>query len=144
MIEKFKDILLETASGMGDDFSGFGLILYEEIADIPIFPLREAEFNPLNEGIVKCLKRMSRLGNEFHDGFHLISSEFELTHASQYFSPPIVKDIKVDRSKYFGGRFMAGLFGSLVKGVVMTGIATRGNGIVIFKTGKEIYKKELI
>jgi hypothetical protein len=55
---------------------------------------------------------------------------------SQYFSPPIVANT-LDRTKLFGGRYVAALFGSAIQGVELTGIASRGFGIAVFKDGSE-------
>jgi len=136
---KFKQILKDIYEGSADDFSGIGLILYKDKAKIPTFPLSIENPNLPKESIVEALIDISKLSSKFHDGFHLISSDFKLTDISQYFSPPIVEEVFVDRSKVFGGRYMAALFGSLIEGVELTGIATTTNGIVIFQKGVEVY-----
>ena len=136
---KFEQLLKDIYKGSTDDFSGIGLILYKDKAKIPTFPLSIENPNLPKENLVEALINISKLSSKFHDGFHLISSDFKLTDISQYFSPPIVGEVFVDRSKVFGGRYMAALFGSLIEGVELTGIATATNGIVIFQKGVEVY-----
>jgi hypothetical protein len=91
---------------------------------------------------VSSLFEISKLSNKYHDGFHFISSSLKLTHASHYFSPPIVHDVKLAQSKIIGGRYMAALFGSCIQNVLLTGIVTKNNGVVIFKNGAEVFSTE--
>ncbi|HII4315990.1 TPA: hypothetical protein ACY4QE_001996 [Vibrio parahaemolyticus] len=123
------------------DFSGIGLVIYEDIKNIPIFPLQQKNFKTNPNNLVSDLLEISSYGSEYHDGFHFISEDFEMSHVAQYFSPPIISNADVDYSKVLGGRFMAALFGSYVKGVLLTGILTRGNGIIIFEHGNTVYSK---
>jgi hypothetical protein len=61
-----------------------------------------------------------------------------LVRLAQYFSPPIVPSAAIDRSKRFGGRYLAALFGSALPGVLATGVASRDFGIAVFRDGREI------
>ncbi|MBK5517948.1 hypothetical protein [Pseudomonas sp. TH10] len=47
------------------------------------------------------------------------------------------------RERRFGGRYLAALFGSVLPGVKMIGIATPTLGIAIFENGREIHFEEL-
>jgi hypothetical protein len=48
----------------------------------------------------------------------------------------------IDRSKRFGGRYLAALFGSALPDVWAAGIASPGFGIAIFERGAEVlYEK---
>lgn len=67
----------------------------------------------------------------------------ELTHVAQYFSPPIVRDVYFDRCRPIGGRFVAGLLGSTLPGVPMTGIVSEGLGLSIFENGRETHFENL-
>lgn len=77
------------------------------------------------------------ISSEYHDGFHILDSSLHLKLVAQYFSPPVVRDVALDRSKLFGGRYVAALFGSVLAGVLLTGIASREFGIAIFERGTE-------
>ncbi|MEY8198560.1 MAG: hypothetical protein RPS47_04910 [Colwellia sp.] len=142
MIENFKEILLKVEDGAGDDFSGIGVVLYSDMKGIPVFPLHNPNFESGDDDLVSTFVEISKVANPYHDGFHFISSSLKLTHTSQYFSPPIVSGVKVDRSRVVGGRYMAALFGSCIQSALLTGIVTKSNGVVIFKNGAEIFSKE--
>ena len=68
----------------------------------------------------------------------IISSAGHLTRVAQYFSPPIIPDAQIDRSKRFGGRYLAALFGSAIPSVIVSGIASEGFGIAVFRSGREV------
>jgi hypothetical protein len=86
---------------------------------------------------------MASWRSDFHDGFHLMSTEWKLTQVAQYFSPPIVPHLEVDRQKLFGGRYLAALFGSVLPGVELTGTASNGFGMAVFRHGREVYFEPL-
>ncbi|MCZ4373878.1 hypothetical protein O4H50_18945 [Vibrio diazotrophicus] len=123
------------------DFSGIGLVVYKDIKNIPMFPLQQQNFKTDPNNLVSDLLEISSYRSEYHDGFHFISDDFEMSHVAQYFSPPIISNANIDYSKALGGRFMAALFGSYVQGVLLTGILTRSNGIIIFEHGNTVYSK---
>jgi hypothetical protein len=143
MIDNFKNILLKVEKEADDDFSGIGIVLYSELNEIPVFPLHSNNIEAEGDELVPTLVTISRINSSYHDGFHFISSDFKLSHTSQYFSPPIVRGIKNSTAREaVGGRYMAALFGSCIQGILYTGIVTKSNGVVIFKNGMEVYSKE--
>lgn len=143
MIDTFKEILLKVDEQSDDDFSGLGTVVYSDSSKIPIYPLNTNNIEAESDNLIPTLVKISKVNSLYHDGFHFISSNFKLTHASQYFSPPIVRDIEIGKVRVaIGGRYMAALFGSCMRNVLLTGIVTKSNGIVIFKDGKEVYSKE--
>src|SRR5205823_12332189 len=91
----------------------------------------------------ECRPQVAARNSEHHDGFHVISSTWRLTRVAQYFSPPIIPDAQIDRSKRFGGRYLAALFGSGIPGVLASGIASEGFGIAVFRGGKETFFEDL-
>jgi len=139
MIEQLVDILTEVQSLAGKDFSGLGIIICDTLENLPIIPIRSSNAGWGGRSTIDSLVRISSIHSEFHDGFHVLSSKGELTLAAQYFSPPIVKDLKIDRTKRFGGRYLAALFGSTLPGVSATGIASNVFGVAIFQRGAEVY-----
>ncbi|MFT6834586.1 MAG: DNA integrity scanning protein DisA with diadenylate cyclase activity [Francisellaceae bacterium] len=143
MINNFKDILLKIDKESDDDFSGVGTVLYSDINEIPIYPLNINNIEAEVDKLIPTLIKISKISSPFHDGFHFISSNFKLTHASQYFSPPIICGIEIGTARVaVGGRYMAALFGSCMRNILLTGIVTKSNGVVIFKDGMEVYSKE--
>ena len=128
-----KDVYLKRTS----DFSGLGIIIYNNLENLPTSSLREN--SKLNdeiydyESIVNYLVSISSKLSDYHDGFHLISSQLHLTHVCQYFSPPIVKGI--DLNFIYGGRFRAGLYGSYLEAVSLCGIASMAYSPLLFHKG---------
>ncbi|AQQ67570.1 hypothetical protein Mag101_07875 [Microbulbifer agarilyticus] len=135
---EFRHLLYEVWLKSRGDFSGLGVVVCDVAADLPIVNLRG--ITPDTTGaLVDVLARISREKNIYHDGFHILSTGGKLTHAAQYFSPPIVRDAFFDKSRIVGGRFVAALYGSAITGVAMTGIVSSGHGLSIFKNGQEVH-----
>jgi len=144
MINKFVDILLNVEKEAGDDFSGLGVVVYSDIAGIPIYPLQNGSFVSDDVDLIDTFVDISKVQSPYHDGFHFVTSDLTLTHISQYFSPPIVLDLEVERIRVVGGRYMAALFGSCLTNILMTGIVTRNNGVIIFEDGSEVFSKDSV
>ena len=138
---EFRSLLYEVWSKSSADFSGIGIVVCDDATDLPIVNLRDTEpdiAGTLEEVLVKLSSNKSR----YHDGFHVLNTKGELTHAAQYFSPPIVREASFDKLRLVGGRFVAALFGSAITGVAMTGIVSDGHGLSIFKNGEEVHYEE--
>lgn len=144
MQQTLVDVLVEVQSRAGKNFSGAGIIVCDDPFSLPLFPIRLANDRIYSKLLVDELTEICLAQSEFHDGFHIISSNFGLTSISQYFSPPIVKDVKIDRTKRFGGRYLAALFGSALPKVNFIGIASNGFGVAIFERGAEVYYRPTI
>ena len=141
MIERLRQTLCRVHALAGADFSGIGLVVHEQGAKLPVFPLRQgvAPTASSESDIEQFLATISSSKNDLHDGFHLVSTEWSLTAVSQYFSPPILPSPKINWSRKFGGRYLAAQFGSAVPGVKLCGIATTTVGLAIFMSGHEIH-----
>jgi hypothetical protein len=143
LVLRLRSTLWTVRQMAGPDFSGIGLIVHTRDADLPIYPLRSGCFPTLPSALCEALASIAVWQSDFHDGFHLISTDWALTAVAQYFSPPIVKRVVVDRTRLFGGRYLAALFGSVIGGVELTGIASNDFGLAIFKRGREVHFEEL-
>jgi hypothetical protein len=138
VICRFVELLKQVQIGAGPNFTGIGLILCDAPDTLPILPIHVANHAlPIGE-LSNFLARISQPEHELHDGFHIISSHLNLVRIAQYFSPPIVSHAVIDRSKRFGGRYLAALFGSALPHVRLTGIASSGFGVAVFKHAREI------
>lgn len=137
MITKLHRILREVQKAAGDTFAGVGLLICDAPDELPILSLRPRSTLEGAKDLVTSLATISVRSSEYHDGFHVVSSDWRLIRISQYFSPPIVANVTINRTRVFGGRYVAALFGSAIPGVQVTGIASRGFGIVVFKNGSE-------
>lgn len=139
---EFRNILHEVWLKSSTDFSGMGIILCDNAAKLPILNLRDTTPD-MSGTLIELLIKLSSKISEYHDGFHILNGKGELTHAAQYFSPPIERRSYFDRSRLVGGRFVAALFGSAIPEVTMTGIISEGNGLSIFENGQEVHFEEL-
>lgn len=139
--DEFRNFLCEVEVNSSADFSGIGVVVCDSPADLPIFSLRDTT-PEISGSVVQVLSGLSSYKSKYHDGFHILNKKGELTHVSQYFSPPIVKGACFDKSRLIGGRFLAALFGSAISGVILTGIVSEGHGLSIFKSGKEVHFEE--
>lgn len=141
MIDRLREMLMQVQLHAGVEFSGVGVIVCDVPERLPIVPIRSSSTPSLRGTVVDRLVEISSIHSEFHDGFHVISSNWELTLIAQYFSPPIIEDANIDRTKRFGGRYLAALFGSALPGVSAVGITSNGFGLAIFQKGAEVYFK---
>jgi hypothetical protein len=137
LIGSLRDVLWQVRADAGEAFSGIGVLISDAPDQLPIIPLRSVSALPTSGSLIATLAHISTPRSEFHDGFHVVSSAWELVRVAQYFSPPIVTDAVIDRSKLFGGRYLAALFGSALPSVQVAGIASVGFGIAVFESGKE-------
>jgi len=137
MIAKLRTLLWQVHNAAGDDFTGVGILVCDTPDILPILPLRPVSTLSCGMDLVGSLAAISVRDSEYHDGFHIVSSDWRLTRVSQYFSPPILADARIDRTKVFGGRYIAALFGSAIHGVQLAGIASRDFGIAVFENGSE-------
>jgi hypothetical protein len=115
VIEALRHILACAQSRCGDQFSGTGVIVADKIEILPILALRSDSRPTMSGDTTSVLAAISILRSEYHDGFHVLDSNLRLQLVSQYFSPPIVEGISLDRSRNFGGRYVAALFGSVLR-----------------------------
>ncbi len=74
------------------------------------------------------------LDSPIHDGFIFFNEEGLLTHVSQHFGPPPIKNIQPHKD--YGTRYHAVWFGSYLEGVIISGGITSGNHFYIFEHGK--------
>lgn len=124
------------------NFEGIGLVIYSDIKELPVVSMNTEKTIydlPIKnyDDILKTLIEISSSNSKFQDGFHLLSKEFKLTHISQYFSTPIIKDLIVNN--IFGSRYRTALYGSCLPNVLFTAVISKNYGLIIFENGKEIY-----
>jgi hypothetical protein len=140
LIEQLRDTLAHVQRLAGTEFSGIGVIICDSPKSLPICPLRPiSTLSTTDEDLISLLVTISSVHSEYHDGFHIISSNWKLIKVAQYFSPPILASAQIDRTKRLGGRYLAALFGSALSGVKVSGIASNGFGLAVFQDGKEVH-----
>lgn len=135
---EFRNLLYEVSLKSKSDFSGLGIIICDSPTYLPVISLRST-VPEITGSIAHVLTELSSRKCKYHDGFHILNKKGELIRAAQYFSPPIVEEAYIDRSRLVGGRFVAALFGSAISNVLMTGILSEKRRLSIFRNGKEVY-----
>ena len=132
------ELLRAAAHRAGPRFAGLGLIVSADPRSLPLYPIGPPLELGATADTVTVLGSLAIDGSAHHDGFHILTPALALAAVSQYFSPPVVTGLEIDRSRRFGGRYLAALFGSLLPGVLATGIATPALGVIVFCGGREI------
>lgn len=138
--EYLRQLLIDARNCIPDgEFCGMGVVLYADATSLPVLGLCPEKFVPRTAHLAEHLAQASLLSNPCHDGFHLVSTNFELTHTNQYFAPPIPpgKAMPVFPVRYCGARYMSAKIGSLLPSVSCAGIVSDRDGLVIFKNGRE-------
>ncbi|MBN8818701.1 MAG: hypothetical protein J0I80_08270 [Sphingomonas sp.] len=135
---RLMDLLLMISHSAGPRFTGIGIIVCDNPRSLPIMPLRLAQPDLKDVDAVTLLSAISRPHSDYHDGFHILSAMFAPVLLAQYFSPPIVHGLPIDRSRRFGGRYVAALYGSMLPDVLLTGVASLDFGRAVFKRGCEV------
>jgi hypothetical protein len=132
------ELLVNVDKRAGVDFSGTGVIVTTRVDDLPILAMRPVSDPGEVANVADLLAAISNPAHEHHDGFHVLDPDLRILRLGQYFSPPIVLSAQIDRTKRFGGRYLAALFGSTLPSVLATGIASCDFGIALFRNGQEI------
>lgn len=137
IIQQMAELLEEVDALAETDFSGIGIIVSASPESLPLIALRPTSKLIDDDETATALARISHPWHELHDGFHVLTPELKIQKVAQYFSPPIVPSVRIDRRKRFGGRYLAALFGSMLPGVQATGISSRDFGVAVFQRGEE-------
>jgi hypothetical protein len=143
-IEWLRDTLRGVMKSRTPDFSGVGVIVCNSPESLPIVPLVRSSPKLDTEDLISQLVTISSRRSDHHDGFHIISEAGRLTRLAQYFSPPIIRDAAIDRSKRFGGRYLAALYGSAIPEVRLSGMASEVFGIAIFQACREVFFEDRV
>ena len=136
-IERVQALLQAIRDNASAQFTGIGIIVSDVPSSLPIASLRRESQVMLRRPTIEVLLEISDENSDYHDGFHVLSSDLRLQLISQYFSPPIAA-IPLPRDSSFGGRYAAALYGSTLKTVIATGIVSKNYGIAMFVAGTEI------
>ena len=140
--EVAKSILNEVRANAPATFSGLGLIFYNPPLSLPVITLGyESLFLPPlpivgADVIAQILARISVAESPWHDGFHLIDAQsVEMTHVSQFFSPPLEAAHYSVSDPPIGARHMAAMLGSTLPTVDVTALLTKRGDLILFKNG---------
>ncbi|MET3538976.1 hypothetical protein [Chryseobacterium limigenitum] len=137
---KLKKIINLINQNKDVSFSGTGLIIYENLHSLPIESLInnnliESDIIEDND-IAEQLLLINKKNCIYHDGFHLLNKNINLTHLSYYFSTPINKTFKPKLER--GSRYRTAFYGSLLNDVLCTVIIGYSYEPIFFVKGKEL------
>ena len=129
------------------DFSGIGVVFYEDLAQLPHLQLTNDEQKPTVAGLTggdlaTQLAGISVMSSPLHDGFHFVDVRcWQLTHIAQFISPPIPRDVD-QRISGTGARLMAAALTSLLPGISCVGLTSQTGEVHLFRGGVDVAKRE--
>ena len=117
------------------DFCGVGLLVCSDPSALPRLPLAGALEPQPGADVVAAICRAS-MRSSAHDGFHVLSPDWTLTHTNQYIAPPVPPDLRpVVGRPDFGARHMSALLASRLPEVICAGVLNTRNRVLIFTDG---------
>jgi len=141
--DKALHLLRAIADHKSDDFSGVGVVFYDDIAALPHLQLTNETENPCSMlfsdwNLATTLAAISTMRSPLHDGFHFIETRsWRLSHISQFISPPIPIDA-AQRFHGSGARLMAAVLASLLPGITCVGLISHSGETYLFHSGVDL------
>lgn len=129
-----------------NDFSGVGVVFYDDIAALPHLQLTNETEDPCTVkltdwNLATTLASISSMRSPLHDGFHFVETRsWRLSHISQFISPPIPADA-AQRFRGRGARLMAAVLASLLPGITGVGLVSHSGEIYLFCGGVDLAKE---
>lgn len=129
------------------NFSGIGVVFYQDLAQLPHLQLTndEQQLNAARQtegDLASRLAGISVMSSPLHDGFHFVDARcWQLTHIAQFISPPIPCDAG-QRFQGTGARLMAAVLTSLLPGISCVGLVAHNGEVHLFKGGIDISEQE--
>ena len=135
--ERLKDLLMRVRDSIpNEEFCGVGVVVSADFERLPIASLCTSATFPVQQDLAEQIAECSLYSRSCHDGFQIVSDQWQLVQRNQYFAPfPAAECRKLIGSVNVGSRYMAARFGSLIEGVVCTGLLSERDGIVVFEGG---------
>jgi hypothetical protein len=131
-------LLQRIADQLPSDFSGLGIVFYENLEKLPFISLEVLSRDQIHlpvrgiEAIASTLASVSSSSSGWHDGFHFVdTSKQQLTHLAQFLSPPLPEP-KTSAPKASGARHMTAMLAARINGIAGIGILTQSSELVFF------------
>jgi hypothetical protein len=146
VLGRAEQVLRAIADLRSQDFSGVGVVFYERLAYLPHLQLTDSSVKAepgrfAEVDLAIALSTVSVMSSPLHDGFHFIDARsWQLTHLSQFISPPIPSDA-AQRFHGTGARLMAALLTSLLPGIACVGLVSHTGEIRLFSNGSDAAKE---
>ncbi|MBN2101224.1 hypothetical protein JW710_05095 [Candidatus Dojkabacteria bacterium] len=142
ILRDFCHSLLSTVADSREEFSGIGMMIYDENFHLDkCIALRPNLNIPKNlylgeESTTIFLCEISNKEHPAHDGYILFNSEGVLTHVAQYLCTPMNNDIKPHPNH--GVRYITSTLASQMPGVILVGNASTDKSAFLFISGNSI------
>lgn len=135
--KQLRNLLLRVRDSIpGEEFCGVGVVVSADLERLPIAPLCSDASFPAQQNLAEQIVECSLYSRPCHDGFQIVSEQWQLVQRNQYFAPfPSVQHRELIGSMNVGSRYVAARFGSLIEGVMCTGLLSERDGIVVFEGG---------
>lgn len=138
--------LVEICQNADNDFSGLGIIYYNDLSHLPYISLHDDNYpvDLIPENLSETLLKVSKNSSIYHDGFHFINiNTLQITHISQFISPPLksVENLNINEITPCGAREMTAFLTSNIAGIFSVGLISANKTIKIFKDSSIMYKQ---
>jgi len=140
-------LLSHVARRRPDDFTGLGVVFYENLETLPFIGLHVLSEHQIAlpvtdlEEIAMQLAAASSASSAWHDGFHFVDGHTRtLTHLAQFLSPPIPVE-RADAPLAAGARHMTAMLASKVKGILGVGLLAQDGEVTLFENGLQTLRE---
>ncbi len=138
LINELYETLLRLYKESEKPFPGIGILVCNDLENIPVFPLYKTSPSLVSSNLYDGLLQISSLQSAYHDGFHVLSEKLKVTHAAQYFYPSPIPGMELDAHKHYGARYFVAKIGSMLPDVHCSAIVGSNYGVCVFEKGKLI------
>ncbi|MCP4935793.1 MAG: hypothetical protein GY927_16695 [bacterium] len=138
--QQLRNLLQRTRESIpSGEFCGVGVVVSANLERLPIASLCVDSSIPGQQDLAKQIAECSLYSNPCHDGFQIVSDQWQLVRRNQYFAPfPTAEQRELIGHGNVGSRYLAARFGSLMDGVLCTGLLSERDGMVVFEGGLPI------
>lgn len=138
--ERLRNLLLRVRDSIPrEEFCGVGVVVSADSERLPIVSLCTDAKLPAQQDLAEQIAECSLYSRPCHDGFQIVSEQWQLVRRNQYFAPyPAANCRELIGSVNVGSRHMAARLGSLMEGVVCTGLLSERDGIMVFEGGMPV------
>lgn len=135
--QQLRNLLLRVRDSIPrEEFCGVGIVVSTDLERLPIASLCADGNFPAQQDLAEKIAECSLYSRPCHDGFQIVSEQWQLVRRNQYFAPfPSAERRELIGSVNVGSRYIAARFGSLIEGVLCTGLLSERDGIVVFEGG---------
>jgi hypothetical protein len=135
LIKTLYDTLVRLYQESEKPFPGIGLLVCNDVSRIPAFPLYTSIPTLVGGDLYGGLLQLSGMQSPYHDGFHILSDNLEITHTAQYFYPNPIHGMSLDPHEHYGARYFVAKIGSVLPDILLTAVVGSNYGVCVFQNG---------